>query len=297
MSSDSYKEKIPHGDALFPMAVHVTPASGPGRERLYCHWHEEMEFLVVTEGGAEFHIGTRSHRMYAGEALFIRPHQLHSATAIGTLPSAFFAVVISPSLMQSYTDDLIQQKYIDPVLCAKRIFPEELKGNSDWDSGVLERLFQIRNLFLRKDTGYEMLIKACMFEIWHLMTLHSVSPDSAPYKNDDYQVAKIKSILNYMHQNYGRAVTSREISTHFHMSEGYFCRLFKETVKMSATNYLNYYRICKSLPLIRQNDRKLSDTAGLVGFNNTSYFNKVFRKFMHCSPSEFKRNAAQKNGG
>lgn len=293
MDSGAYKEKIPHGDALFPMAVHVTPAAGQGGERLYCHWHEEMEFLVVTEGGAEFHIGAQSHRVRAGEAIFIRPNQLHSATALGTLACGFFAVVVSPALMLSYADDLIQQKYIDPVLCAQRIFPAHLKGDAGWEADVLERLFHIRDLYLRRDAGYELLIKACVFEIWHLLTLHSANGSLETRKNDDYQAAKIKSILQYLHRNYDRTVTTREIAASFHMSEGYFCRFFKQMVKMSAANYLNYYRICKSVPLIEQGDRKLSDIASAVGVDNTSYFNKLFRRFMHCSPSAFRHGAAQ----
>jgi YesN/AraC family two-component response regulator len=51
------------------------------------------------------------------------------------------------------------------------------------------------------------------------------------------------------------------------------------------------YRIIQATKHIQKNTYdSISDIAGAVGFNNISYFNKVFKKFMKCTPSEYKKS-------
>ncbi|MOA36125.1 TCP pilus virulence regulatory protein [compost metagenome] len=54
-------------------------------------------------------------------------------------------------------------------------------------------------------------------------------------------------------------------------------------------DYINSYRIRQAIELLRQPDRKISDIALEVGYDNISYFIRVFRKVMNCSPSEFRK--------
>ncbi|WP_424766501.1 helix-turn-helix transcriptional regulator [Paenibacillus sp. sgz302251] len=53
--------------------------------------------------------------------------------------------------------------------------------------------------------------------------------------------------------------------------------------------YLNAYRIRKAAELLLQPERKISTVALDVGFDHMSYFVKVFRKTMKCTPSQFRR--------
>ncbi|MOA65622.1 Exoenzyme S synthesis regulatory protein ExsA [compost metagenome] len=58
-------------------------------------------------------------------------------------------------------------------------------------------------------------------------------------------------------------------------------------------DYINSYRIRQAADLLQQSERKISDIAMEVGFDNVSYFIKVFRKAMKCSPSEFRKGQGQ----
>jgi AraC-like DNA-binding protein/mannose-6-phosphate isomerase-like protein (cupin superfamily) len=289
-NSIQLKEKTPHGDTMFPLKVHVIDTDTRFRERLNYHWHDEIEFLVVTQGQADFHIDAESYRASAGELLFINSNRLHYATAVGNEPCAFFAVVFNPALLKSYNSDNIQLKYIDTVLNAEVIFSEHIQPCEEWEKRAIALLNDIRSLYCGLVPAYELQIKIKLYEIWFLLYSHSKSSGSVGSSGSDYRIARIKAILEYLQDRYQQKISLAELSGAFHMSEGQFCRFFKSMVKMPVMDYLNSYRINTSAALLLKTDKAISEIAGMVGFNNISYFNKIFRKYMHCSPSEYRKS-------
>ena len=77
-----------------------------------------------------------------------------------------------------------------------------------------------------------------------------------------------------------------------HSSKSVFCRLFKAAMHQTPFDFLLHYRIQKSLPLLCRTDQSVTEIAGCVGFSGSSYYSEVFRKFMQCSPTEYRKNNA-----
>jgi AraC-like DNA-binding protein len=59
---------------------------------------------------------------------------------------------------------------------------------------------------------------------------------------------------------------------------------------MTLFDYLLYYRIQQSLPLLKGGG-SITDIAGTVGFSNPCYYGKIFRRYMNCSPREYRQNS------
>lgn len=294
MNPDILKEKIPHGDALFPLMVHIIDTDTHLRERLVCHWHEEVELLVVTAGSAAFRIDARSYPVQAGDALFVNSNCLHAATTAENKPFRFFAVVFQPVVLGSCVEDGISQKYVAPVLDGRTCFPEHIRPDTVWGQQVCSLLEQIRDAYVQQEKAFDLLIKAKLQELWYLLYLHAETVQEPSAAQCDYRVARMKAILSYLQRHYRQKITLPELATAFQMSEGQFCRFFKSMMKMSAVEYLNACRIRESGLLLQETDKEIGEIAGLSGFNNISYFNKVFRRYMHCSPSAFRREHAEK---
>lgn len=47
-----YEEKAKHGTASFPCSVYMIDAPVKNKEKIYCHWHSEVELLYILEGNA-----------------------------------------------------------------------------------------------------------------------------------------------------------------------------------------------------------------------------------------------------
>ena len=73
------------------------------------------------------------------------------------------------------------------------------------------------------------------------------------------------------------------------MSEGHFCRTFKEYTLKTPVEYINSLRVARAMELLNSTDMKIVDVAMETGFNNQSYFIGVFSKFVGTTPAKFRK--------
>lgn len=290
---DLLKELIPHGNVMFPLTVHEVDTDRRFSERVGCHWHNEFELLAVTAGKAQIHINDRSYDITKGDIAFVPADHLHMITGQLDVPFSFLAVVFHPSFLSSYSNDAIQQQYLDSVSAGKTLLPDLLPPDADWTKRVFELLGEISRAFSLKNTAFELLIKARLFEIWYLLFTHAQKREDRTVQNNDYRTILTKSVIEYIKNHYETGICLPELSETFNISEGHLCRLFKSMTRMSILEYTNAYRVSVGASLLRETTLDIGTVAGMTGFNNISYFNKIFRRFMQMTPSEYRRLSLQ----
>ncbi len=82
--------------------------------------------------------------------------------------------------------------------------------------------------------------------------------------------------------------TLDDMAEALHANRSYLSRLYKNKKGNNLFAYVMQKRIEKSKQLILQNHFKIYEIAEQVGFEDTAYFSKVFKKFTGCSPREYK---------
>ncbi len=73
-----------------------------------------------------------------------------------------------------------------------------------------------------------------------------------------------------------------------HMNPVYFCRVFKKATGVGFSEYLSRLRIERAKWLLRDRGLRISEAAFAVGFGSMAQFNRVFRKLVGRSPSNFR---------
>ncbi|MBN2658941.1 MAG: PocR ligand-binding domain-containing protein [Spirochaetales bacterium] len=94
--------------------------------------------------------------------------------------------------------------------------------------------------------------------------------------------------IQYLQEHYADKVTLEEVASAIYLSPAYFSKIFKEEMKITFKNYLNTLRIERSKVLMENRDIQLIDIAGLVGYEDQSYFSKVFKKITGLSPGKYR---------
>ncbi|MEO8411989.1 MAG: AraC family transcriptional regulator, partial [Propionivibrio sp.] len=101
---------------------------------------------------------------------------------------------------------------------------------------------------------------------------------------------QMQKAVQYLNANYSRNVNLQTVAAHLHLSASHFSKLFKEGTGQGFVHYLNQVRVERSKDLLRDRSLSLAEIAELVGFEDQSYFTKVFRRHAGISPGRFRRN-------
>ena len=96
------------------------------------------------------------------------------------------------------------------------------------------------------------------------------------------------SILHDFNTNYMNQHSLDSIATSYHLTKSKICRDFMKYLNISPIQYLNTIRIDQAQELLKTTTIKIYEIAYMVGFDNTNYFIKTFKKHTSLTPSRFR---------
>lgn len=96
-----------------------------------------------------------------------------------------------------------------------------------------------------------------------------------------------KQIIDFIDCHYQERISLDDIASELKISVGYVAKVFKESTGYSVNDYLNRYRITKSIDLLKLDQYRLFEIAEMCGFSEYKYFHRVFRLYVKMSPKDF----------
>ena len=103
----------------------------------------------------------------------------------------------------------------------------------------------------------------------------------------------IQNIKNYIDENLLHEFSMTDLAAVFNYNEKYLGRLFKQRTGISIKEYCNLAKIEKAKQLLISTPTNISDIATQVGYNNVTYFNRIFKKAVGQSPLEYRNEGKQ----
>lgn len=98
-----------------------------------------------------------------------------------------------------------------------------------------------------------------------------------------------RKAICYIQKNYKKNVSLYEAAQTIGVNSSYLSRVFKEDCGMGFVEYLNHIRVGYAKQIIEVSEMKLKDVAQEAGFNNYTYFFKVFKDVLNLTPVEYER--------
>lgn len=99
----------------------------------------------------------------------------------------------------------------------------------------------------------------------------------------------INRCIQYMDAHYSQPLSLEQTASAIGLSPAYLSRIFRKETGITFNHYLNQLRITKAKDLLRHTNMRLLDIALLTGFEDQSYFTKVFRRTAGLSPSDYRK--------
>lgn len=100
------------------------------------------------------------------------------------------------------------------------------------------------------------------------------------------EVLRITEILQ---ENVENKITLDRLAQEVNMNVNYLCRVFKQDTGRSIVQYMNELKINKAIELLKLPDTRIKEVASQVGIDDPFYFNRVFKKIVGLSPSDFRK--------
>jgi AraC-like DNA-binding protein len=105
---------------------------------------------------------------------------------------------------------------------------------------------------------------------------------------DDVDTERINRVLVYINRHLGEKMTLAQISRVAGLTSVVFSRVFSRIVRKTFSQYVLELRIGKACRLLTETTRCIIEIAYESGFQNLSNFNRLFRKYRHMTPREFR---------
>lgn len=283
----------------YPVQLTTVDCTPPDAPIIYWHWHEEIELQYIQSGQAYITCDEDNFPVSKGDIIFINQEVRHFVTPAGADGVIFSSIVVHPSFILGLGQLELENRYVNPIIANRSFNYLHIAVDDPLYQQFLPPLQQLVTLNQDCPTGYELLSKSYILQLWKL--IYDQLPDrqaaaskvSARTANQDAQ--RVKQAMVYIQEHFMESVTLDDIAGSILVSKSECCRCFKRATGLSPIEYLMRYRIMESAKhMHRKTHESISEIAGAVGFNNTSYFNKIFKKYIGCTPTEY-RQSLRKN--
>ena len=283
------------------------------QDKYYIHVNEENEamfyFFDYDVRSADINMEFQHFHTFYELCILLSPNAVHFIEGIPYEIKAFDIVGISPNRLH-------KTQYPTGKPCKRLIIqfnmPSQVSGLSNeyeqllklferevpifrFDSELQKRLFRklndIYQLAPKKDPMRNLIIHQKFIDFLILLFLNQ---ESNTYSSETEMAdieRKIYSVAGYIHAHYPEDLSLDFLAKHFCISPSYLSHRFKQVTGFSVTDYIQMTRIRNVQSLLINTEIPITEVAEPCGFNCFSQFNRVFRKHIGMSPSQYRKQS------
>lgn len=273
----------------FPyVAVHAELDKYAGRFVPW-HWHKAVELFYMQSGILEYYTPKRKIVFPAGSGGMVNSNVLHmTRPRAESKETVQLLHIFETSFIAGERGSRIEQKYIIPIISAPRAEIMALYPDRPAQAKLLNKIRESFNLS-ESDFGYEIKLRAALSDIW--LDLSAMSPSSCQEDRDyDKTNDKIKMMMIYVHEHYAEKISVAEIAAAAFSSERECFRVFHDCLHMTPVEYIKSYRLQMACNLLATGRESITFISQACGLGSSSYFGKVFREQIGCTPIEYRKN-------
>ncbi len=285
----SQRQMNQQGTPIFPCSAYFTDIKNNLSGELPWHWHGEIEVFIVKSGVVQLNICGETHVLEKGVGCFINTNTLHSARVVGDESCILHSLLFHSSLVSGSIESFFEQHYVRPLLNATNLPIIILQNKIDWQKEAIEAIHDAYDAYKEENHGFEWVVREKLSRIWYLIirNMESQIKQENPSKNRD--LVRLKTMLDYIHQNYENPITLSEIAASANISSRESLRCFQKVIGVSPMKYLLKHRISSASRLLLETNHDITTICREVGIDSPSYFSKKFKDFIGCTPTEYRK--------
>lgn len=282
---ENTQETKAHGNPEFPFNIY--PCSIPlDFPAVPIHWHNDMEIIYVKKGAGQVLVDLVPYPVKAGDIVFVYPGQLHSIEQTEDACMEYENIIFQLSLLAGSGEDLCNRQFFGPLLQNRIALPVYLFPESPFYTEVNRCLDKLDTLSGCKEAARALGVKGQLFELFYL--LFQYFPNATPARRTSRSLDSMKLIVKHVETHYREKLSIRDMADLCGFSCSHFMKFFKQYMGTSFTAYLNDYRLTMAARMLKVSRDTVSVVAAECGFENLSYFNRLFRRKFDVTPTQYR---------
>lgn len=283
------KELRSFGTPMFPLATYCTDLKSYIEDEVIWHWHEETEFFLVISGEAYIGLGSSNYILKSGEGIFVNANSLHTFKINKGESCIYKSIVFHPNIISGAPESIFEQKFVLPLLSCSLIDGVKLSPKINWQHKIIQNIQSICENYYTMTDGYEWRIRELLLNAWYELFQNMKSNIYSQEVHQSILKTRTKKMLSFIEANYENHIGLKNIAASANISERECSRCFKKVIGTSPIIYLMKYRVSVAARLLLDTDITITEICYAVGFKNLSYFSKIFKKYIQCSPQNYRK--------
>ncbi len=282
---ESYHENKSHTTPDFPYNTYLCsiPLDFP---EVSMHWHNETEIIVIKKGEAVVEVDLKAYDAKEGNMILILPGQLHSIHQKDSCTVEYENILFETAFLDNGRRDKCGS-LLSSLFEGRLSHSTMIDHNLPYYSSAADYIEKIDALCSKKSHGYQLGVKGFLMSfIFEIINYHK---DAAEISSKSRSVEKVKLILSYISENYSENISVQDAADVCFYSKSHFMKFFKSAIGESFTSYLSGYRLKIASQLLVSTSDSVLDIAGKTGFDNLSYFNRLFKARFGVTPLQYRK--------
>lgn len=238
------------------------------------HFHNHYTIQFINEGINEGFTESRKYKVGPGGILIINPGELHAGNSYENKKLKFNSLRINEEFISRFCTENEVSKNGDIYFTNEPIYDKRF-------ADVVQKAISSfkGNQSLNSET--------CFSELFYELISRFSNQNTDHHCKTDHPA--IELAIRFIHDNYQRDLSLKDIAKSCNLSQYHFIRQFKKQCRISPFQYLRNLRVEKAKSLL--SSHSISQAALEVGFFDHSHFLKNFKKIEGTLPSNFRKKS------
>lgn len=263
-------------------------------EAVPMHIHEWMELSYIYSGCCTITINQSELKLESGQMILINPNVPHSVSKCSDKDIIINFLLMKEYLNGAFFEYLSQDNYLT------RFFIEALNTSVQDNNYIIfspepkqNRLANLANQFLCEFYSPSVTSSPFLDSFFTLIICEMINLFQTGMVLDHSSIDQIYAILRYIETNFANCTLS-SVANFFNMHPNYLSSYIRHHTGITYKELVQTQRLSQAAKLLRNTSLSTNDISLAVGYQNTSFFFKIFRKKYGCTPTEYRNQIHNK---
>jgi len=249
------------------------------------HLHNTFELTYIQKGSGQRIIGNRIDPFGPGDTVLLAPNVPHAWKTHDRGPNGSARAITLKFAPDFPCVGLLDLPELAPVASVLRQAKRGLVLEGKLKDRVIYKLERISD---QSKTRQLLAAMEILVTISEANETHTLLP-SNEFTTKNSESLKTKQVIDFIFEQYANPIDANILASVAGIHPSSLGRLFKRTTGFTPTEFISQVRINKACQLLTNPQKSIVDICHESGFQNLSYFNRVFRTLRGCSPSQYRK--------